>query len=114
MEYNKINGEILSAIKSVVGDDAVFTDHLELEKYNHDETEDLIYFPEVVVKPTSPEEVSGIMKACNQYNIPVTPRGAGTGLSGGALPVRGGVLMSMERFNRVLESDELNLQATVE
>jgi glycolate oxidase len=114
MHYNKITAEILAAIKSIVGNDAVITDHNGLEKYSHDETEDLHYYPEVVVKPRTPKEVSALMRLCNEHLIPVTPRGAGTGLSGGALPVMGGLLMAMERFNKVLAIDEENLQATVE
>ena len=114
MEFNKITAELLSAINAIVGDDAVITQHENMQKYSHDETEDLTYYPEVVVKPGSPEEISVLMKLCNQYLIPVTPRGAGTGLSGGALPVKGGVLLSMERFNKILNIDEGNLQATVE
>jgi len=114
MEFNKITGELLSAIKLIVGDDAVLTTHDGMEKYSHDETEDLHYYPEVVVKPKSPQEVSALMKLCNEHLIPVTPRGAGTGLSGGALPVKGGVLLAMERFNHILNIDEESLQATVE
>jgi len=114
MPYQKITSGVLSAIKSIVGDDAVITQHDELEKYSHDETEDLHYYPEVVVKPKTPEEISALMRLCNEHLIPVTPRGAGTGLSGGALPVMGGLLISMERFNKVLSIDEQNLQATVE
>jgi glycolate oxidase len=114
MEFNKITGEILSAIKTIVGEDAVISQHEGMEKYSHDETEDLIYYPEVVVRPGSTQEVSDLMKLCNQHLIPVTPRGAGTGLSGGALPVKGGVLLAMERFNHILNIDEENLQATVE
>ncbi len=114
MSYNKITAEILDAIKLIVGEEAVITSHTELEKYSHDETEDLIYYPEVVAKPQSPEQVSALMKLCNEQLIPITPRGAGTGLSGGALPVMGGLLIAMERFNKVLAIDEQNLQATVE
>src|SRR4051812_8244109 len=98
MAFNKITPEILTAIKAIVGDDAVLTGKAELEKYSHDETEDLTYYPEVVAKPKSPEEVSALMKLCNENLIPVTPRGAGTGLSGGALPIMGGLLIAMERF----------------
>lgn len=114
MEFNKITAELLSAIKAIVGDDAVITEHTGLEKYSHDETEDLTYYPEIVVKPKSAEEISALMKLCNQHLMVVTPRGAGTGLSGGALPVKGGMLLSMERFNQILNIDEENLQATVE
>src|SRR6201996_356491 len=114
MKFNIITDEILSVIKAIMGADAVITQHADLEKYSHDETEDLHYYPEVVVKPKSAREVSELMKLCNQHLIPVTPRGAGTGLSGGALPVKGGVLLAMERFSQVLNIDEENLQATVE
>jgi len=114
MSYNKITPGILSVIKSIVGDEATITGHDNTEKYSHDETEDLHYYPEVVVKPKTPDEIAALMRLCNEYLIPVTPRGAGTGLSGGALPVMGGLLISMERFNKVLSIDEQNLQATVE
>jgi glycolate oxidase len=114
MSFNKITEDIFTAIKQIVGIDAVITGHTGLEKYSHDETEDLHFYPEVVAKPKSPEEVSALMKLCSENLIPVTPRGAGTGLSGGALPVMGGLLIAMERFNKVLQIDEQNLQATVE
>jgi glycolate oxidase len=114
MEFNKISAHTLKAIIAVVGEGNVLTNHESLEKYSHDETEDLVYYPEVVARPQTPEEVSALLKICNENMIPVTPRGAGTGLSGGALPVKGGLLIAMERFNKVLEIDELNLQATVE
>jgi glycolate oxidase len=114
MEFNKITGDILSAIKSIVGDDGLITDHADLKPYSHDETEDLTYYPDVAVKPKSPEEISALLKLCNEHSIPVTARGAGTGLSGGALPIKGGLLISMERFNHILTIDMDNLQATVE
>ncbi len=114
MEFNKITAELLSAIKAIVGEGNVLTQHDDLEKYSHDFTEDLVYYPEVVVKPKSPEEVSALMRICNEHLIPVTARGAGTGLSGGALPIKGGLLIAMERFNHILNIDEESLQATVE
>jgi glycolate oxidase len=114
MIYNNINSEILAAITAVVGSDAVITVESEMQRYSHDETEDLVYYPEVVVKPKNTEQAAALMKLCNQYMIPVTPRGAGTGLAGGALPIKGGVLLSMERFNNILDIDMENLQATVE
>ena len=114
MNYNIITPEVLEAITAIVGADAVVLQHNDLEKYSRDETEDLVYYPEVVAKPRTPEEVAALLKLCNKHLVPVTPRGAGTGLSGGALPVKGGLLIAMERFNKVLEIDEQNLQATVE
>jgi len=114
MAYNRINDQILNAIIAIAGKEAVITIHADLEKYSHDETEDLSYYPEVAVKPRSAEEISALLKLCNEHMIPVTPRGAGTGLSGGALSVMGGLLISMERFDQILNIDEHNLQATVE
>ena len=114
MSYNKITPAILDAIIAIVGADAVISQREGLEKYSHDETEDLHFYPEVVAKPKSVDEVAALMKLCNENLIPVTPRGAGTGLSGGALPIMGGLLIAMERFNHILSIDEQNLQATVE
>jgi len=114
MEYNKITADVLAVIVSIVGPDAVISQQADLEKYSHDETAGLSYYPEVVVKPGTPDEVSQLLKLCNRHLIPVTPRGAGTGLSGGAVPLIGGMLLSMERFNKILDIDEQNLQATVE
>ena len=90
------------------------SDKEQLEKYGQDETEDLIFFAEVILKPSSVKEISQIAKICNEHIIPLTVRGAGTGLSGGALPIKGGVLLSMEKFNKIIKIDERNLQATVE
>jgi glycolate oxidase len=114
MSYTKITPEILSQLTSIVGADNILTDHTVIENYSHDETEDLVYYPEVVVKPQTVEQVSALMKFCNEQLIPVTPRGAGTGLAGGALAVNGGLMISMELFNKVLDIDDQNLQATVE
>lgn len=99
--------------RSVCGDQ-VFTDADQLALYAHDETEDLKFPPHVVIKPSSPQEIASILKYCQQKKIPVTPQGARTGLSGGALPVHGGVALSMEKFNRILHLDEKNLQMVVE
>lgn len=85
-----------------------------LFEYGHDETEDLNFTPAIVLKPTKVEEIAYIMRYCHENEIPVTPAGARTGLSGGALPIHGGVLLSMEKFNRILEIDEKNHQVTTE
>ena len=98
----------------ITGDQYVMTDVESLKNYGHDQTEDLQFYPSVVVKPGNREEIAAIMKLANREMIPVTPRGAGTGLSGGALPVYGGILLSTERLNKILHIDERNLQATVE
>jgi len=114
MEYTKITEDLLNQIKTAVGPANVFTDTESLDNYSHDETEDLRYYPEVVVKPADPEGIAALLRVCNQYHIPVTPRGGGTGLSGAALPIYGGVLLSMEKFKSIIDIDTENLQATVE
>jgi glycolate oxidase len=114
MAYTKLSPQHIAELKSIVGEQFIFSNSDSLKEYGHDETEELIFLPEVVVKPANAEEISSILKLANLYKIPVTPRGAGTGLSGGALPVHAGIILSMERFNRILEIDERNLQATVE
>ena len=110
----QITPEILAQIKSIVGAEYVFTDEESFEKYGRDETEKLHYSPAVVVKPRKAEEIGALMQLANKYLIPVTPRGAGTGLTGGALPHLGGLVIAMERFNSILEIDERNLQVTTE
>ena len=114
MHYNKIDGAFLKDLISIVGSEHVLTSKEALYDHSHDYTEDLSYFPEVVIRPGSEEEICSIVRICNANKIPVTPRGAGTGLSGGALPVFGGVVISTSRLNKILEIDERNLQATVE
>ncbi|CAN5611488.1 FAD-linked oxidase C-terminal domain-containing protein [soil metagenome] len=106
--------EVIDELIGICGDAQVFTQNEVLDEYGHDETEDLQFNPAVVLKPATPEEISAILKVANREKIPVTPRGAGTGLSGGALPVFGGILLSTERLNKILQIDERNLQATVE
>ncbi|MFT3681542.1 MAG: FAD-linked oxidase C-terminal domain-containing protein [Ferruginibacter sp.] len=98
----------------IVGGQNVLVDEETLAAYGHDETENLLFLPAVVIKPRTPAEISAVFKICNEHKIPVTPRGAGTGLSGGCLPHLGGVLISTERLNSILEIDERNLQVTTE
>jgi glycolate oxidase len=114
MSYNKLTPAILQQLKAIVGDSNVFIDTDNLKNYGHDETEQLVFLPEVVVKPRTAQEISLILKLANEHLIAVTPRGAGTGLAGGALAINAGISLSMERFNQVLEIDKRNLQATVE
>jgi glycolate oxidase len=85
-----------------------------LEKYGSDETEDLCFPPEIVLKPVNTGEVAAIIRHCCHRNIPVTPIGARTGLSGGALSVYGGVGLSLEKMDKILSIDKSNLQVTVE
>jgi glycolate oxidase len=114
VEPANLTAEHIEAFKKIIGAEYVLLDEDSLNQYGHDETEHLLFPPEVVVRPRKAEEVSAIMKICNQYRIPVTPRGAGTGLSGGALPHLGGVLVSTDRMNSIISIDERNLQVTTE
>lgn len=109
-----ITEDIARSFKNIVGNDHFFADEDSLLHYAHDETETLSFKPHVVLKPSSPQQVSAILKICNEYKIPVTPRGAGTGLTGGALPHRGGVVISTEKLDKILDIDERNLQVTTE
>lgn len=105
--------EKIQELSQIFKDIAVNDIHL-LDKYSRDETEDLVFPPQLVLRPSKVEEVSAILRFCNQNKIPVTPSGARTGLSGGALAVHGGVVLSMEKFNRIIHIDEDNLQVTTE
>lgn len=112
--FHPVTPEILEELRAIAGNDAVLTDPPSLESCGRDETEDLFFSPEVVIRPSTTDQVGRILRLASREKIPVTPRGGGTGLSGGALPVHGGIVLSMERFNRILEIDETNLQAVVE
>ncbi len=112
--YSKVNPRILDLLYKITGKDFVSTDAETLDKFSRDETEDLSFLPEVVVKPASAAQISEILKLANEHLIPVYTRGGGTGLSGGALAVHGGIVISMERFNKIIEIDKDNFQVTVE
>ncbi len=112
--YKPVTKSVLHRLREAVGADGVRTDPEALDLYASDETEDLFFPPEAVVFATSTDEISRIMSIAWTHDIPVTPRGGGTGLSGGALPVRGGIVLSTERMNRILEIDQDNLMAVVE
>lgn len=114
MSYKKIGIDDIDLFKSVVGAAYVHMDAGNLERCSSDHTEDLHFTPEIVLQPRTAEEVSEIMKYCHSRHIAVTPRGAGTGLSGGALAVRGGVVLDMKRFDTILHIDKRNFQVTTE
>ncbi len=105
-----ITAEIKNKLIEIVGASYVFTDDVTLNEYGKDHTEDLVFPPNIVVKPASTEEVSGIMKLAFEYSIPVVPIGARTGLSGGILAVHKGIGLSLERLNQIEKIDEQNLQ----
>ena len=104
----------VGAFQSIVGAEFVFNDTETISAFAKDETEDLFFAPDLVIKPKTTAEIAAIMKVCNSHKIPVTPRGAGTGLSGGALPRFGGIVLSTERLNSIIEIDSQNLQVTTE
>ena len=109
-----INQDDRNFFKELIGSEFVIIDPQSCEAYGRDETEDFCFPPGIVLKPSKTEQVCAILAYCNDREIPVTPIGGRTGLSGGALSVKGGVGLSMQRFNRIIEIDEKNLQVTVE
>jgi glycolate oxidase len=116
-QYGKVSRETADKLANIVGaKNIIFDDAEAMKAYSHDEVADEHYakMPEIVVKPGTAQEIADIMKLANKEMIPVTPRGAGSGLSGGATPVCGGISLSVERMNKILEVDEKNMMVTVE
>lgn len=114
--YNQVTEVIINEIIQIVGERFVLTDEEKIEPYSHDEVAEKEYasMPEVVVRPRTAEEISELVKLANRERIPITPRGAGSGLSGGAVPIYGGIVLSMERMNEILEIDAENMMVVVE
>jgi glycolate oxidase len=112
--YGKVSLEIKSELEKIVGKKFVSSAMEELEKHSIDESLEAPHLPEIVVRPGNTEEISKIMKIAYEKLIPVTPQGSRTGLSAGAHPVYGGIALSLERMNRIVEIDEENLMAVVE
>lgn len=115
--YNKVTDTIVDQLRNIVGAQyVIFNDADQLEPYSHDEVTEKEYhsMPEIVVQPRNAEEISEVMKLANREYIPVTPRGGGSGLSGGAVPVYGGIVLHMNRMNSILEIDTENMVAVVE
>ena len=111
-----MTNEIIEELRTIVGKGSVIVDGERLEAYSHDETDAHEYghMPDVVVLPGSTEETAAVVKIANRERIPVTPRGAGSGLSGGAIPEYGGIVVSLERMSRLIEIDRENMAAVVE
>jgi glycolate oxidase len=105
--------DFVDGLKSIVGDEHVRTDAAARETYGVDALK-RGHPPDVVVTPDGVDQIAAIVRACAERRVPIVPRGAGTGYTGGAVPVRGGVVLSLERMNRILEIDEQNLVAVVE
>lgn len=115
MEYNKINQKDVDVLISLSGEERVYVGQGEInEDFSHDELGGIHQYPEVMVEVMSTEEVASIMKYAYDKNIPVTPRGQGTGLVGAAVAMYGGIMLNFCKMNRILELDEENLTLTVE
>ncbi|MGQ9801253.1 MAG: FAD-binding oxidoreductase [Candidatus Saccharicenans sp.] len=114
--YGKIDQGIIKELVALCGENNVLSCRDEVCGYTYDEyvSQWPGCAPEVVVRPGSTEEVSAILKLASEHKIPVTPRGGGTGLAGGCVPVQGGLVLSMQRMNRFLELDRKNQLAVVE
>ncbi len=116
-DYQPVTPAVVEELRQIVGEPFIlYDDPTAMADYAHDEVagEEHAHMPEAVVKPASAEEISQILQLANRERIPVTPRGAGSGLSCGAVPVHGGVVLSVERMNRILEIDRENMVAVVE
>ncbi|HLO03945.1 MAG TPA: FAD-binding protein, partial [Symbiobacteriaceae bacterium] len=109
-----MNQTIVAALESVVGTTHLTTDSTLLAPYQTDATERPGGTAWALVTPGTTEEVAAVVRLANEHRIPVTVRGGGTGLSGGAIPIQGGIVLSMERLNRILAIDQANLLCRVE
>ena len=114
MSYKKFDEADLAVIKDIINDPerVLYKDQIN-EEYSHDELSGTSSYPDVVVKTVSAEEISGIMKYAYDNNIPVTPRGAGTGLVGSSVAMEHGIMIDSSLMNHILELDEENLTVTV-
>ncbi|MDX5321831.1 MAG: FAD-binding protein [Bacteroidota bacterium] len=112
-KFNPIS-TLLPELENILDKEYILLDESQRIDYSKDYTEDLQYMPELVVLPGNVDEIASIVKLCQQYQVALTPRGAGTGLSGGALPAEGGIVLSLKRLNRILDIDTRNFQATVQ
>ncbi|UCH37110.1 MAG: FAD-binding oxidoreductase [Candidatus Bathyarchaeota archaeon] len=115
MKYTTVTRETITELELIVGEKFILKDEETLKPYSHDESASQCHAaPQVVVKPQQTRQVSEILHLANREKIPVTFRGQGTGLSCGAVPIYGGIVMSFEAMNRIVEIDEHNLSVTVE
>jgi glycolate oxidase len=109
-----LEARIISQLQKIAGKEAVLTAKEDLNAYSYDATATWVHMPDVVVLPTTAERVSQILKLANESRIPVTPRGAGTNVSGGSVPIKGGIVLCTTRMNKILDINKTNLTATVE
>jgi len=115
-KYNPVTATIIEELTNIVGSANILTDPEKMEPYSHDEEIDprKVYMPEVVVFPHTTDQVAAIVQLANRELIPVVPRGAGTGLANGAVPIYGGIVLSLERMNKILEVNKENMYMVVE
>lgn len=114
MTFSQISPEIFNELIAILGTEHVLSDDESRLINGRDYTEGFVFKPDLVLLPETVEDISKISKLCNEHKIPLTCRGAGTGLSGGCLPIKGGIVLSMVKFNRILKIDLVNYQAIVE
>lgn len=116
MAYRKVSEEVIEELKNIIGVRNVIVEPEMMQDYSHDEFSlpDITEEPEVVVKPETPTEVSEILRLANKERIPVTPRGGATGLCGGCVPIYKGIVLSLERMNRIVEVDKPNQMIVAE
>ncbi|PNR95917.1 FAD-binding oxidoreductase [Petrotoga sp. 9PWA.NaAc.5.4] len=117
-EYRKVTSKVYEKIKRIVKNEylIIYNDEENLKSYSNDESggEYYAHMPDIVIKPENKEQISDIVKLANDENIPITPRGAGSGLAGANIPIYGGIVLSLERMNKIIEIDTENLVAVVE
>jgi len=113
MPQKPFSPTVLKELQSIVGSANLFTGPEELVVYSYDATR-AAFLPGAVARPSSAKEISRLLMLANRERFPVVPRGAGTGLSGGSVPIRGGLVLSFERMNRIVEIDEQNRMAVAE
>jgi glycolate oxidase len=115
VSYGEITQDRISELIRIAGENSVFTEKMAMQDYAHDETPlAKLYYPQMVVKPRDVPAIQKILALADEHRIPVVPRGAGTGLVCGATPIFGGIVLSLERLDRILEIDEENFVAVVE
>ena len=114
MSYKRVTQKIIDKLESITGRENVLTKEEDIEPYSHDETPQLKFSPEVVVKVKDTSQVHQLLALCNKEKIPITPRGGGTGVTGGAVPVKGGVVLSFEKMNQIKDIDIENQMVVVQ
>ena len=109
-----IKPEIVSQLQKITGKEGVLTAKEDLNAYSYDATATWTHMPDVVVLPTTTEQISRVLKLANENKVPVTTRGAGTNVSGGSIPIKGGIVLCTVKMNKILDINKTNLTATVE